>query len=192
MINIDLTPNKNIFQGERTILLPECKFRFDTNENINKIIIGEDCMINCHFIFESNEGEITIGNKVFINGGTKLISRSKITIGNYVTIAWGCLIYDHNSHSIDYRERQNDIDTQLDDYKKYGNFIKSKNWNTVKSKEIIIKDNVWIGFDCVILNGVTIGEGAIIGARSVIREDVQPWTIVAGNPAVVIKKINHE
>ena len=51
---------------------------------------------------------------------------------------------------------------------------------------------MWIGFESVILAGVTIGEGAIVGAKSVVRKDVEPWTVVAGNPAVVIKRLNHE
>ena len=46
---------------------------------------------------------------------------------------------------------------------------------------------MWIGFDVTILKGVTIGEGAVIGAKSVVTKDVEPWTVVAGNPAVVVK-----
>ena len=97
-------------------------------------------------------------------------------------------MYDHNSHSLDWQERQKDLEQQLNDYNNGLDFIKNKNWETVKSKPITIEDKVWIGFDCTILNGVTIGEGAIVGAKSVVRENVEPYTIVAGNPAVVIKK----
>jgi galactoside O-acetyltransferase len=149
-------------------------------------------MIGCSIIFESDGGKVEIGDHTFINGGTSLISRNHIQIGNYVTIAWGCTLYDHNSHSLDYRERQKDIDRQITDYTRGDSFIKSKDWSVVKSKPIIIEDNVWIGFDSVILNGVTIGEGAIVGARSVVREDVEPWTVIAGNPAQIIKRLRHE
>ena len=148
-------------------------------------------MINCDFIFESEKGEIEIGDRTFINGGTSLISRSKIKIGDDVTIAWGCTLYDHNSHSLDWQERQKDLEQQLNDYNNGLDFIKNKNWETVKSRPITIEDKVWIGFDCTILNGVNIGEGAIVGAKSVVRENVEPYTIVAGNPAVVIKKLKH-
>ena len=56
------------------------------------------------------------------------------------------------------------------------------------SAPIIIKDNVWIGMSAIILKGVTVGEGAIVAAGSVVTKDVPPHTIVAGVPARVIKK----
>jgi len=90
---------------------------------------------------------------------------------------------------LDYLERQKDIKRQNNDHKNGRSFISSKDWNTVKSKPIVIENNVWVGFDSVILSGVTIGEGAIVGARSVVRNDVEPWTVVAGNPAVVVKRL---
>lgn len=182
-------PN-SVSVGENSVLLPNTSFRFNVNSK-NPIKIGNNCMLNCDFIFESEKGEIEIGDRTFISGGTSLISRSKIKIGNDVTIAWGCTLYDHNSHSLDWQERQKDLEQQLNDYNNGLDFIKNKNWETVKSRPITIEDKVWIGFDCTILNGVTIGEGAIVGAKSVVRENVEPYTIVAGNPAVVIKKIKH-
>lgn len=182
-------PN-SVSVGENSVLLPNTSFRFNVNSK-NPIKIGNNCMLNCDFIFESEKGEIEIGDRTFINGGTSLISRSKIKIGNDVTIAWGCTLYDHNSHSLDWQERQKDLEQQLNDYNNGLDFIKNKNWETVKSRPITIEDKVWIGFDCTILNGVTIGEGAIVGAKSVVRENVEPYTIVAGNPAVVIKKLKH-
>ena len=182
-------PN-SVSVGENSVLLPNTSFRFNVNSK-NPIKIGNNCMLNCDFIFETEKGEIEIGDRTFINGGTSLISRSKIKIGDDVTIAWGCTLYDHNSHSLDWQERQKDLEQQLNDYNNGLNFIKNKNWETVKSRPITIEDKVWIGFDCTILNGVTIGEGAIVGAKSVVRENVEPYTIVAGNPAVVIKKLKH-
>jgi len=182
--------SNNINTDSSTILLKSCTFRFDKVQNI--INIGENSMIGCNFIFESDSGEINIGCNTFINAGTSLLSRTKISIGSNVTIAWGCTIYDHNSHSLNYRERQKDIQRQNNDYKNKVNFLKSKNWDVVKSNPIDIKDNVWIGFDSVILSGVTIGEGAIVGANTVVRQDVEPWTVVIGNPAIVVKRLKSE
>lgn len=184
-----LKAQKNLTYGKNTILLNGMTIR---NPYQNKITIGDDCMINCNFIFESDKGEIEIGDRCFINAGTNIISRSKIKFGNDITVAWGCTFYDHNSHSLDWRERVHDLEQEIKDYNETGDFIKNKNWDVVKSRPITIEDKAWIGMNCTILNGVTIGEGAIVGACSVVRENVEPWTVVAGNPAKVIRRIRHE
>lgn len=172
------------------ILLPNILFRFDVpREEVPCVRVGSDSMINCQFIFESDQGSIEIGSRSFINGGTRLISRSKITIGDDVTIAWGCTIYDHDSHSLDWEERANDLKQQIADYKMGNSMVLNKNWATVPTKPIVVENKVWIGFDVLILKGVTIGEGAVVGAKSVVTKDVEPWTVVAGNPAKLVKRL---
>jgi galactoside O-acetyltransferase len=158
--------------------------------DLNKkyVTVGEETMLDCTIIFESKTGEVSIGDRSFI-GVSQIICKTKIEIGNDVTIAWGCCIYDHDSHAIDYKERQKDIQRQLSDYRSGKNFIESKDWSVVNSKPIEICSNAWIGMDCIILKGVTIGEGAIVAAGSVVTKDVAPWTIVGGNPAKLIKEI---
>ena len=150
--------------------------------------IGSNCIIEGHFIFESNKGYVSIGNRVSI-GGSTFISREKITIEDDVLISWGCTIYDHNSHSIYWDERKNDVLQSYKDYCNYGDPIKNKDWSNVVSKEIRICKKAWIGFGATILKGVTIGEGAVVGAHSVVTKDVPPYTVVGGNPAVVLKEI---
>jgi len=154
--------------------------------------IGKDVMLACNITFEKETGFVSIGDRTSIGGGTNIISINKVEIGADVTIAWGCTIYDHNSHSIYWNERSNDNMQCIDDYKQTGNFIKNKNWNNVKSSSVKICDKVWIGFDCLILKGVTIGEGAVVGAKSVVTKDVPPYTVVAGNPARVVKTLEKE
>ena len=173
-----------------SILLPSVNFDIRVKNGIKRVKIGKESMVSCNFILESNGGKIVIGQRTFINGGTNLISINKIEIGNDVTIAWNVTIYDHNAHSIDYRYRVLDNIQQNSDYRKYKNFMINKNWNVVKSEPIIIKDKVWIGFNSIILKGVTIGEGAVVAAGSVVTRDVPPFTIVGGNPACVIKTID--
>ena len=56
------------------------------------------------------------------------------------------------------------------------------------TKPIVIGDNVWIATGAVVLPGITIAEGAVIGACAVVTKNVEPWTVVAGNPAKFIKK----
>ena len=177
-----------------TVLFDTTRFTFCVpNHMINPCIhIGKESMIGCEFIFESTQGCISVGNRTYIGNGTKLISRSSIEIGDDVTIAWGCYLYDHNSHSLDWVERHNDIKQQLLDLKDTENFVMNKNWSVVATAPIVICDKVWIGFEAVILKGVTVGEGAIVGARSVVTKDVEPWTVVAGNPARIVKKLKEE
>ena len=62
-------------------------------------------------------------------------------------------------------------------------------WKHSESKPIEIKDNVWIGEYSAILKGVTVGEGSIVASHAVVTKDVPPYSIVAGNPADVVKKL---
>ena len=169
----------------------EKTFAIQNNYNL-PIIIGNDCILGCNLVYESNHGSIKIGNRCFINANTQIISRDSVEIGDDVTIAWNCTIYDHNSHSLDWKERQKDLFAELDCLKNGLDFIQNKNWNTVKSRPIKICDKAWLGFGVTVLNGVTIGEGAIIGAQSVVREDIPPYSIAYGNPARVVKYIKSE
>lgn len=174
-----------------SILLPSFNIRLDCPDNTKKyLIVGYDSIIGGKFIFESAKGVIRIGNHTYI-GNSTFISRSSIIIRNNVTIAWGCTIYDHDSHSLDFKLRQKDIDDELLSIRAGKNFIANKDWSCVNTKPIIIEDNAWIGMNCIILKGVTIGEGAIVGAGSVVTKDVPAWTLVAGNPAKIIKQIPH-
>lgn len=170
-----------------TILQNGTSMRFDAGHDLREYLnIGERCLINSNFIFESRNGYISIGNNVNI-GGANLISREQIIIGNDVTMAWGITIYDHNSHSINWDDRSRDNEQCYNDFVNFGNSILNKNWDNVKSDRIVIHDKVWIGFDVLILKGVVIGEGAVIGAKSVVTKDVPAWTVCAGNPAKVVK-----
>ena len=68
-----------------------------------------------------------------------------------------------------------------------GAWGKYKDWSKVENAQIIIQDNVWIGFNSIVLKGVTIGEGAVVAAGSVVTKDVPPFAVVGGNPAKIIK-----
>ena len=174
-----------------TILTFGLSIRFDAKkEERTYVEIGAKGLIGVHFVFESEKGFIKIGNNVHIGSAT-FISRNSIEVGDDVTMAWGIIIYDHNSHSIYWEHRKNDNHQCYSDYTNFNkNNIVNKDWNNVDTKPVVIGNKVWIGFDVTILKGVTIGEGAIIGAKSVVTKDVPAWTVVAGNPAREVKKIN--
>ena len=154
----------------------------------NKIFltIGRDCMIEGRFIFEKETGSISIGDRVFIGGGTTFMCIEQIKIYDDVMFSWGCTIIDNNAHSIISDERKNDVV----DWKKGiadNNIGAYKNWAVVKSAPITVKSKAWIGFNTILLKGVTIGEGAVIGAGSVVTKDVPDYAVVAGNPAKIVK-----
>lgn len=159
------------------ILLDSAYFDYRTEEESKRIFIDEESMIGCNFIFESDSGVIKIGKRTFINAGTNIISINEIEIGDDVTIGWNIYIYDHDSHSLDYRFRKDDIERQREDFYANRNFIFSKDWSTVKSAPVKICNKVWIGFNAIILKGVTIGEGAIVAAGAVVTKDVPAWTV---------------
>ncbi len=167
------------------------ELRLDNPIQKKYLCVGNDCIVSGKFVFESQEGLITIGDHTYI-GDSLFISHSRIEIGNNVTIAWGACIYDHDSHSLDYMKRRMDIDAELVDIRKGENFIKNKDWGSVASKPIKICDDAWIGMNVIILKGVTVGEGAIVGAGSVVTKDVPAWTVVAGNPAKVVKYLKND
>lgn len=158
------------------------------NPDFKQIIIGQDSLISGNFILENKNGRIIIGDRTFIGGGN-YISIDEISIGNDVMFSWGCTVMDNDAHSLKWDERKNDV---LDwkrgvDDGKVGFY---KNWEFVESAKIKVCDKVWIGFNVIILKGVTIGEGAVIAAGSVVTKDVEPYTLVAGNPAKFIKNLN--
>jgi acetyltransferase-like isoleucine patch superfamily enzyme len=151
------------------------------------VSVGEQGMLNMNIVFESRQGTVRIGDRAYIGGGT-IICRESVTVGDDVTMAWGVSIYDHNSNAFDWRQRAKTVKHFYENYGKPGCY-EAIDWTGVGSGPIVIEDKVWIGFDAVILKDVRIGEGAIIGARAVVTRDVEPYTVVAGNPARMVRRI---
>lgn len=108
----------------------------------------------------NKNAELSIGDYTQIGDRTEIHVGNKIHIGNNCSISWDVCILDRDYHYIN---------------------------NIEEAKEIIIKDNVWIGCRSTILKGVTIGEGAVIAAGSIVTKNVPPRSCVAGNPAKIIK-----
>ena len=148
----------------------------------NKIQIGKNSHIRGTLLLFAHNGSITIGNNCYVGFETQIWSANEIKIGNDVLISHNCNIIDTNSHEENYLQRK---DSYL---KMLSKGHPTENVN-VKSAPIIIEDNVWISFDVSILKGVTIGRGAIIGAGSVVVKNVDPFTVVTGNPAHFVKNI---
>jgi acetyltransferase-like isoleucine patch superfamily enzyme len=143
-----------------------------------RLVIGEGSMVEGSLITEREGACIRVGQNTFI-GNSIIAAATQITIGDDVLISWGCNIVDHNSHSIFWRDRLHDV----------------QDWyigRNVAVRPVTICNKVWIGLNVIILKGVEIGEGAVVAAGSVVTKSVPAWTVVAGNPARVIREISIE
>lgn len=110
---------------------------------------------------------ISIGDCTYINFNLTVLDEAPVTIGSHVFIGPGCSLLTA-VHPLDAQER---------------------NKGTEKALPVTIGDNVWLGGNVTVLPGVTIGEGAVVGAGSVVTRDVPPRTVVAGNPAHIIRSL---
>ena len=107
------------------------------------------------------------GQNVYLNTGVTILDSNAVKIGDNVLIGPNVGFYTP-SHPLNAEDRRKGLERSL---------------------PIIIEDDVWIGASAVILGGVIIKKGAVIGAGSVVIRDVEENTVVAGNPAKVIKRI---
>lgn len=146
-----------------------------TNPNI---IIGDYTMYN-DFV---NDPRLFEKNNVLYHYP---INKDKLIIGKFCSIACGAkFLFNSANHT-------------LSSLSTYPFPLFFEEWNLDRSNvctswdnkgDIVIGNDVWIGYEAVILAGVTIGDGAIIGARAVVTKDVEPYTIVGGVPAAPIRK----
>lgn len=143
--------------------------------------VGERCLIHGQLVLERSESRIIIGNNSFVGGGTVLDSVLSIVIEDDVLLSYACIVSDCDNHSTRLGLRKNDLDAWM----KGGR----QNWTLSPMAPVRICRGAWIGARSIILKGVTIGEGAIVGAGSVVTRDVSAFTIVAGNPARVVREL---
>lgn len=139
------------------------------------VLIGERTVIYKALLF----GTINIGNNTTINGpGTEFHAiKSKITIGNFCSIARHTAIQDHN----------HDIENITTYYIKHHIFNEERKESAVSKGDVLIGNDVWIGTQSIILSGVTVGDGAVIAANSVVTKNIPPYAIVGGTPAKVLR-----
>lgn len=147
-----------------------------------KIVIGKRSQIRAELLVFKHGGEIEIGDYTFIGEFSRVWSAKRIKIGNRVLISHNVNIHDNNSHPLDANERH------LDFLHIFEKGLQSD--IDLNEKEIIIEDDVWIGFNSTILKGVTIGKGAIVGAETLVTTDVPPYAVIVGNPARIVKYVN--
>jgi acetyltransferase-like isoleucine patch superfamily enzyme len=130
------------------------------------------------------QGRVSVGQFALLHGAW-ITCDAAVEIGDYALISWNVVLMDTYRAPLDPQARRGELE-QL------ARRPTRRLAGQVPARPIRISRNVWIGFDACVLPGVTIGEGSIVGARSVVVDDVPPFTIVAGNPACVIRHIEND
>lgn len=116
---------------------------------------------NVGIYLDGENATLTIGDKTMINRRSEICCKERISIGSSCAISWDVCIMDTDYHFIE---------------------------GVSNTAPVVIGDNVWIGCKSIILKGVTIGDGAVIAAGSVVTSDVPKNCVVGGNPAKILKQ----
>ena len=130
------------------------------------IELGQKVSINDAVVINANRGQVTLGDRSWLGPFCLIYGNGGVTIGSNVLVA-GHSSINTVSHSIDR------CDIPVND-------------QPVVIDPVVIEDDVWIGLNAVILQGVTIGRGTIVGAGAVVNKSIPPWSIAVGVPARVI------
>lgn len=138
------------------------------------------CYDRASFIV-GEDGKITVGKYCILNGVT-IVCKEQITIGNHCMLAWGSVLTDSWM----------DAGMQSLITRRY--LLKKAAENPGRpypffgaAAPIVLEDNCWVGFDSVILPGVTLGRGCVVGCKTVVDADVPPYAIVTGSPARIVR-----
>lgn len=157
----------NIEVGERCWIYSSYAFlHFRSRQKIG-LRIGHDTGVYIGTMFEVGpDGNIEVGDFSSLVGPI-INTNGTVTIGSYVFIAHEVVIADHFA-AVPLGNQVSDMGSAL----------------------IVVGDNTWIGARAVLLAGARIGEGSIVGAGSVVDFEVEPFSVVAGNPARVVRRLS--
>lgn len=136
----------------------------------SKIVIGDNVVIDSFVKIKpaGGSGDLVIGPNTIINSGTVIYTGNGVAIGANVAIAANCTLAPTNH---EYRDKSRRIKDQ--------GFMASRGG-------IVIEDDVWIGANTVLLDGAVVRQGAVVGAGSVVRKEIAPYSINVGAPAETI------
>lgn len=136
----------------------------------SKIIVGANSVIDSFVKIKpaGGSGDLIIGENSFINSNCVLYTGNGISIGDNVAIAANCTLAPVNH-----------------EYKSKDILIRSQGFKPSKGG-IVIEDDVWIGANCVLLDGATLRRGCVIGAGSIVRGEIQAYSVNAGTPLITV------
>jgi acetyltransferase-like isoleucine patch superfamily enzyme len=174
--------NENSHIDNSAKLLPDAIIE-NLSGNPSLISIGPGSVLRGQLLVFPHGGRISIGKDCYLGDNSRIWSAESVTIGDRVYMSHNVNIHDTNSHSIDPVFRHKHFLEIM------SNGHPQENSVDIVSRALFIEDDVWIGFNSVVLKGVRVGKGSIIAAGSVVTKDVPPFSIVAGNPAQVIRKL---
>lgn len=150
--------------GHKSML--ECSITIYGNNNLVKIEDGVVFKSGSIWIEDDNNTVIIGRNTTIENAEIAVAEGTSISIGNDCMISTGVRIASSDAHSVINLISQNRINP---------------------AKNILVENHVWIGLRAIICKGVTIGHDSIVGTQSVVTHSIEPNTVVAGNPATIIK-----
>jgi acetyltransferase-like isoleucine patch superfamily enzyme len=175
----------NVLVDESAYLETTYSFLLYRSELAQGVRIGRGSTTYLGTMFDVGpQGRVTIGDYSLIHGAW-FICDSEIEVGDYALISWNVVFMDTYGVSVDPEQRRQQLAA-------LPNGRHRRMPRGAPAKPIRLGNNVWLGFDCVVLPGVTIGDGSVVGARSVVTQDVPPFTLVAGNPARVLRQIEND
>lgn len=181
LLGITLGKNSKVYNSVYFDIHPKSKVTIGNNF----VMSSGDCInplcrnIQACIVAERANSTIYIGNHVGMSSPC-LWAKKEIRIDDYVNIGGDCIIMDSDAHNLDWRIR---------DSLKMFNCKESLDTHTAKCAPIHIGSHVLIGTRCIILKGVTIGDGSVIAAGSIVTKDIPANVIAGGNPCKVIKNI---
>jgi acetyltransferase-like isoleucine patch superfamily enzyme len=136
-----------------------------------RIELGDDVHVGSPCTWDvAQDAELIIGNRVSLNYRGVISVRDSVRIGDDTLIAGEVAIFDNTNHPVSPARR-----------------LAREAPSTAEMGPVVIGRNVWIGLRCTIMRGVAIGDNSVVAAGAVVTKSVPPNTVVAGNPAVVIK-----
>jgi acetyltransferase-like isoleucine patch superfamily enzyme len=146
-----------------------------------KIAVGKHCHIQGELLVFAHGGQITIGDWCYVGEGTRIWSAASIVLGDRVLISHSVNIFDNLTHPIKATDRHAQVEQILT--RGHPRAL------ALGEQPVTIHDDAWVGAGAFVLRGVTLGQGAIVAAGAVVTKDVPPFSIAAGNPAVIVREL---